>query len=127
LALVHCKIADDEVQEEVVELEPGSQEDEDCKSTAEARRYPIVSWLRGAELSDENRGPDPPCALENCEGPECAAGANTQGNVGAVEIRTEEVTAGYSNYTGEEGSECSGADGEPYCGNVSIAVSRLPE
>jgi hypothetical protein len=86
LPFVYSKVANDEVQEKVIELKACSQEDEDCESTAEAWRYPIVSWLGRTELGDEYRGPDPPCALENCERPERATSANTQRDAGAVEI-----------------------------------------
>lgn len=70
------QIANDKVQEQVVDLETDGQEDEDGKGTAETVRYPVIGWSGVAELCGENGGPDPPCALQRGDGEKGSTGAN---------------------------------------------------
>jgi hypothetical protein len=102
LPLVNRKIADDEVQEEIVELEASSQENKNGEGSTEAMRCPVVCWLRGAKLSNKDSSPEPPGALNDYNCPKCTASTSAQRNLGAIEVSAEKIAASDGNDTGEK-------------------------
>lgn len=72
-------------QVQVVQLEADRQEDKDAECLAELPVRPVICGMCPAEPGDHDRGPGPPCALEDDNQCEAEADSPLQGHAGSVD------------------------------------------
>lgn len=97
--------ADDKVEEEVVELESGDEEQVEGESAPESLVCPVVHSPRAVELDLNDRRPDPPRSLQAKHDEEGDPGTALERDARPVEPETEEVSADDGDDGREEGAE----------------------
>ena len=101
------------LQEHIIELKSGDPEQKQRKSLPEPRIHPIICRSRGPKLRRQDRGPDPPSALQAQDDEERATGAAAERNGLGIEKAAQNVPTGNGDDAGKEGAQSAGADAEP--------------
>lgn len=83
--VVAGEVLDDKVEVEVVELESERQEDKDAETAAEAGVIPVEGGLCACVLCHDDGGPEPEGSRESEDYGETVAGADFEGDLGAVD------------------------------------------